>query len=158
MSTLSSEACMQAQGTEGGPDSGASGLKEELTSDAKQLGNSAQRRVEEEAEKRKGGIASQAKSVGSALDRAASELDREDSPDWVRSLVRQTAGTVQNLADKLDNKSAGELTEEIRRFGRQQPAKIGRAHDAAGFATTRLLRAGKAASAKEGWQEHGERE
>src|SRR3546814_2868807 len=28
MSTLSSEACMQAQGTEGGPDSGASGLKE----------------------------------------------------------------------------------------------------------------------------------
>src|SRR3546814_4786225 len=97
MSTLSSEACMQAQGTEGGPDSGASGLKEELTSDAKQLGNSAQRRVEEEAEKRKGGIASQAKSVGSALDRAASELDREDSPDWVRSLVRQTAGTVQNL-------------------------------------------------------------
>src|SRR3546814_9641260 len=122
MSTLSSEACMQAQGTEGGPDSGASGLKEELTSDAKQLGNSAQRRVEEEAEKRKGGIASQAKSVGSALDRAASELDREDSPDWVRSLVRQTAGTVQNLADKLDNKSAGELTEDIRRFGRQQPA------------------------------------
>src|SRR3546814_18859701 len=56
------------------------------------------------------------------LDAAASELDREDSPDWVRSLVRQTAGTVQNLADKLDNKSAGELTEEIRRFGRQQPA------------------------------------
>src|SRR3546814_6631835 len=52
MSTLASEACMQAQGTEGGPDSGASGLKEELTSDAKQLGNSAQRRVEEEAEKR----------------------------------------------------------------------------------------------------------
>src|SRR3546814_3445187 len=48
MSTLSSEACMQAQGTEGGPDSGASGLKEELTSDAKQLGNSAQRRVEED--------------------------------------------------------------------------------------------------------------
>src|SRR3546814_9203567 len=71
MSTLSSEACMQAQGTESGPDSGASALKEELTSDAKQLGNSAQRRVEEEAEKRKGGIASQAKSVGSALDRAA---------------------------------------------------------------------------------------
>src|SRR3546814_4973494 len=59
MSTLSSEACMQAQGTEGGPDSGASGLKEELTSDAKQLGNSAQRRVEEEAEKRKGAIRSE---------------------------------------------------------------------------------------------------
>src|SRR3546814_2866591 len=50
MSTLSSEACMQAQGTEGGPDSGASGLKEELTSDAKQLGNSAQRSEEHTSE------------------------------------------------------------------------------------------------------------
>src|SRR3546814_6328236 len=97
MSTLSSEACMQAQGTEGGPDSGASGLKEELTSDAKQLGNSAQRRVEEEAEKRKGGIASQAKSVGSALDRAASELDREDSPDWVRSRSEEHTSELQSL-------------------------------------------------------------
>src|SRR3546814_20907609 len=64
MSTLSSEACMQAQGTEGGPDSGASGLKEELTSDAKQLGNSAQRRVEEEAEQGKGGIASKERKTG----------------------------------------------------------------------------------------------
>src|SRR3546814_9349322 len=69
-----------------GPDSGAPGLKEELTSDAKQLGNSAQRRVEEEAEKRKGGIASQAKSVGSALDRAASELDRERSEEHTSEL------------------------------------------------------------------------
>src|SRR3546814_16083718 len=108
MSTLSSEACMQAKGTEGDPDSGASGLKEELTSDAKQLGNSAQRRVEEEAEKRKGAIASQAKSVGSALDRAESELEREDTQAWVRSWVSPTAGTVQTLAEKSENKKAAE--------------------------------------------------
>src|SRR3546814_13666050 len=54
MSTLSSEACMQAQGTEGGPDSGASGLKEELTTDATQHGNAAQRRVERTEERRVG--------------------------------------------------------------------------------------------------------
>src|SRR3546814_10989387 len=106
MSTLSSEACMQAQGTEGGPDSGASGLKEELTYDAKQLGNSAQRRVEEEAEKRKRSTASQAKSVGSPVDRAATELDREANPAWVLTLVRQNAGTVSRVAEKLQQKAA----------------------------------------------------
>src|SRR3546814_18710991 len=110
---------MQAKGTEGGPDSGASGLKEELTSDAKQLGNSAQRSVEEEAEKSKGGIASQAKSVGSALDRAASEPDREDSPDGWRASVRQTAGTVQNLDATLHTKSDAECDEERRQVGKQ---------------------------------------
>src|SRR3546814_5090065 len=72
----------------------------------------------------------------------------------VRSLVRQTAGTVQNLADKLDNKSAGELTEEIRRFGRQQPAMFLAASAAAGFAAARLLRAGKAARDHE-WTNSG---
>src|SRR3546814_7390781 len=82
---------------------------------------------------------------------------REDSPDWVRSLVRQTAGTVQNLADKLDNKSAGELTEEIRRFGRQQPAMFLAASAAAGFAAARLLRAGKAARGHE-WANRGRME
>src|SRR3546814_14587439 len=62
--------------------------------------------------------------------------------------------SVQNLADKLDNKSAGELTEEIRRFGRQQPAMFLAASAAAGFAAARLLRAGKAARDHE-WTNSG---
>src|SRR3546814_19446090 len=57
-------------------------------------------------------------------------------------------------SDLLDNKSAGELTEEIRRFGRQQPAMFLAASAAAGFAAARLLRAGKAARDHE-WTNSG---
>src|SRR3546814_18811215 len=71
--------------------------------------------------------------------------------DWSSDVC---SSDLQNLADKLDNKSAGELTEEIRRFGRQQPAMFLAASAAAGFAAARLLRAGKAARDHE-WTNSG---
>jgi hypothetical protein len=115
-------------------------LREELRGDARSLADSAKQRLQSEADARKGAAATQAKSVSSALAKAASELP--DSPDWLRSAFMQGAQAVQRLADTVEQKDSRQLTRDIQRLAREHPGTFLAGCAAAGFAAARVLKAG----------------
>lgn len=117
------------------------GATEELRSDAKQLASSAQDRVHSEIDSRKGSAATQAKSVSSAIDRAAGELD-DDAPQWLQSAFRQGAQQVQRFADTLEQKDSRQLVDEVSNFARNSPGTFLAGCAAAGFAAARIFKAG----------------
>ena len=120
--------------------SGSSGTSDELRSDAKQMKSKAAERLHSEVDARKGEAASQAKSVSNAMQKAAGELD--DSPDWLRSAFRQGAEQVQRFAQTLEQKDSRQIFNEVQNFARQRPAMFLGACAAAGFAASRVFRAG----------------
>ena len=61
---------------------GGGDLRTELRNDAGTVTDTAKQRLHSEVDARKGTAAEQAKSISSALDTAAGELD--DSPDWLQ--------------------------------------------------------------------------
>ena len=118
-----------------------SGAADELRSDAQQLGSSAANRLHSEVDARKGQAADQAKSVSSAMQKAAGELD-QSSPEWIKSAFRQGAAQIQRFADTLEHKDSRQLMGEARQFARDNPATFLAACAAAGFAAARVLKAG----------------
>jgi ElaB/YqjD/DUF883 family membrane-anchored ribosome-binding protein len=117
------------------------GSSSELRSDAQELGNSAKERVLSEADARKGAAATQVKSVSSAIQRAAGELD-DGAPDWLRSAFQQGADQIQRFADALEQKDSRQLVGEVQSFARERPGAFLGACAAAGFAAARILKAG----------------
>ena len=128
-------------GPAGQQQSGAENVKGELRSDAQHLGRSAANRMYSEADARKDAAANQAKSVSSALDRAAGELD-ESSPDWLKSAFRQGAQQVQKFADAIEQKDSRQLVGDIESFARDRPGMFLFGCAAAGFAAARVFKAG----------------
>jgi hypothetical protein len=63
---------------------GFGNLGSELRNDAHTLAKTASERLHGEVDARKGGAASQARTLSSALNRASEELG-QDSPSWLRS-------------------------------------------------------------------------
>ena len=122
------------------------GVGEELRSDARHVGASAVNRLHSEVDARKGAAASQAKSVSSAIDRAAGDLD-DNAPDWLKSAFRQGAQQVQRFADALEQKDSRQLVGEVSDFARNSPGTFLAACAAAGFAAARLAKAGAEGSA-----------
>ena len=120
---------------------GAGGAASELRSDAQQLGSTAADRVHSELDARKGTAAEQAKSVSSAIQRAAGELD-QGAPTWLRSTFQQGAEQIQRFADALEQKDSRELVREVETFARNRPAPFLLACAAAGFAAARIFKAG----------------
>lgn len=118
------------------------GLGSELKQDAQKLGGVAGERLTKEAETHKGEIASQARSVSGALEKAAGELSGEDTPDWLRSSLRQGAETLQRLADTVERKNPGELVDDLNTLGREHPGAFLGACAVAGFAVARVFKAG----------------
>lgn len=114
---------------------------EELRSDAKELGSAAKDRVERELDSRKGSAADQAKSVSSAIERTAGELD-SNAPQWLKSAMQQGATQIQRFADTLDQKDSREIFNDVRTFARDNPATFLGACAAAGFAAARIFKAG----------------
>jgi hypothetical protein len=119
-------------------------LREELRSDASTITDSAKQRLHSEVDARKGTAAEQAKSISSALDTAAGEL--KDSPDWLQSMFRKGAQTVQQFADTIDQKDSQQLTRDVQQMARTNPATFLGACALAGFAAARVLKAGTESS------------
>jgi hypothetical protein len=121
-----------------------SGLGSELKQDAQKLGSVAGDRLTQEADSRKGVIASQARSVSGALEKAADELGGQDTPDWLRSSLQQGAQTLQRLADSVERKDPRQLLNDMNDLGRQHPGAFLGACAVAGFAMARVFKAGAA--------------
>jgi ElaB/YqjD/DUF883 family membrane-anchored ribosome-binding protein len=121
--------------------SAAGGTGDELRSDAQQLGSKATDRIHSEVDARKGQAVDQAKSVSSAIQRAAGELD-DGAPTWLKSAFQQGAEQVQRLADAIDQKDSRQLVNEAQNFARERPGVFLAACAAAGFAAARIFRAG----------------
>lgn len=119
---------------------GAGGTSDELRSDAQQLGDSAANRIHSEIDDRKGEAAEQVKSVSTAIQHAAGELD--NAPSWLKSAFEQGAQQVQRFADTLEQKDSRQLVGEAQSFARDRPGTFLAACAAAGFAAARIFKAG----------------
>jgi ElaB/YqjD/DUF883 family membrane-anchored ribosome-binding protein len=123
------------------PSQGDGGTAGELRSDAQHIGSSAANRVYSEADARKGDAVDQAKSVSSALQRAAGDMG-EGTPDWIKSALEQGARKIQHLADTIEHKDSRQLMSEAQDFARNSPGTFLAACAAAGFAAARIFKAG----------------
>lgn len=131
------------------------GINEELRQDGKTLANAAADRLHGEVEARKSPLVGQARSVSSALDKAAGELGDGQGAQWIKSAFEQGAQQVQRLADTIEQKDSRELADIVRRFARENPATFLFGCAAAGFAASRIFRAEPvgAPSAEQGWED-----
>jgi hypothetical protein len=120
---------------------GAGGTSSDLRSDAQQLGSTAANRLHSEVDARKSTAATQAKSVSSAIQRAAGELD-EGAPTWLKSAFQQGAEQIQRFADAIDQKDSRQLVSEAQDFARNNPGTFLLACAGAGFAAARIFKAG----------------
>ncbi len=118
-----------------------SGMSSELRSDAQQLGTTAGNRIHSELDARKGTAAQSAKSVGSAIERAAGELD-QGVPEWLKSAFQQGAQQVQRLADTLEQKDSRQIVSDIQTMARNNPGTFLAGCAALGFAAARIFKAG----------------
>ena len=117
------------------------GVGSELLSDAKDVGTSAVNRLHSEVDSRKGDAITQVKSVSSAIQTAAGELD-PNAPTWLKSAFEQGAQQVQKFADSLEQKDSRQLVNDVSDFARGSPGTFLAACAAAGFAAARIFRAG----------------
>ena len=89
------------------------------------------------------GPAQVAGSASSALDTAAQDLrDNPEAPEWMASALQQAARRIESLASHVDGRNVDELGEEVAEFARRNPGTFLAASAAAGFAVSRVLRAG----------------
>ena len=124
------------------PSENTGGTRNELRSDAKQLGTSATNRLHSELDNRKGTAAEQAKSVSSAIETAAGELDNQ-APAWLKSSLEQGARQIQRFAETIEQKDSRQLTDDVRDFARNSPGTFLAGCAAAGFAAARIFKAGE---------------
>ncbi|EZP74358.1 hypothetical protein BV96_00446 [Sphingomonas paucimobilis] len=117
-------------------------LREELRDDAQKLSTTAAERVHSEVDARKSPVVEQARSVSSALDSAARELSGGQTLGWLNSLFEQGAQQIRQLADTLEQKDSRQLMDDVRSIARNNPGTFLAAFAAAGFAASRVLRAG----------------
>jgi ElaB/YqjD/DUF883 family membrane-anchored ribosome-binding protein len=121
----------------------ADALGQELKDDVSRLKATAEERAGNVARAEKEQVAKSAKSAASAIDAAADTLrDDENAPAWMASAVSNAAKQVDDLAGRLQDKSAKDIARETNRFGRENPAAFLAASAAVGFAAARFLRSG----------------
>ncbi|CAA9508346.1 MAG: hypothetical protein AVDCRST_MAG44-1220 [uncultured Sphingomonas sp.] len=135
------------------PPSQNAGTGSELAADAKQVTSKAADRVHSELDARKGDAATQAKSVSSAIQKAAGELD-EGAPAWLKSAFQQGADQIQRFADSIEQKDSRQLMNDVQSFARERPGAFLAACAAAGFAAARIFKAG-GESTSQGQQRFG---
>ena len=121
--------------------SGTSGLGNELRDDAQQITSAAGSRLQSEVDSRKSTVATQAQSVGSAIERAAGELD-EEAPQWLKSAFQQGATQVRRFADTLEQKDSREILRDVQTIARENPGTFLAGCAAIGFAAARIFKAG----------------
>lgn len=123
------------------PPENTGGTAGELRDDAQQLASTAKNRIHSEVDARKGTAANQAKSVSSAIERAAGELD-QDTPEWLRSAFQQGASQVRRFADTLEQRDSRQILQDVQTLARQNPGTFLAGCAALGFAAARIFKAG----------------
>jgi hypothetical protein len=127
----------------GGSSSTSHEFRDEMSNDASRLAESVRQRASEQAEVQKGQATGAAKSVSSALEKAAGELEQDDgAPDWLGNAFRQAARQVESFSNEVDGRSAEDISRQVSSFARQNPTAFLAASAAVGFAAARFLRAG----------------
>ena len=121
------------------------GLRQELRGDAGKLGQIMAQRVASEVDTRKGAAASQAKTLSSALGKAAGELGSE-GPGWLRTALERGARSIQHFAETIEQKDAQQLNQQVQRLARDNPGTFLAGCALAGFAAARIMRAGAAST------------
>jgi hypothetical protein len=106
---------------------------------ARRLVDDGRRQVREQAGQQTARAASSLRGLGDQLQRMASGQGSPEGP--AADIARQAAGTVQRLADSLQNRSPEQLLADTRRFARQRPGVFVLGALGAGFLAGRLLRA-----------------
>lgn len=117
------------------------GSRSEFRSDVEQIGSAVSNRLHSEIDTRKDGAADQARSVSSAMDRAANELD-DGAPEWVQSIFQEGAKKVRRLADTLEQRDSREILQDLRTLARDNPGTFLASCAAVGFAAARVFKAG----------------
>ncbi len=123
------------------PPENTGGTADQLRADAQQLTSSAGNRIHSELDARKGTAANQAKSVSSAINRAAGEFD-ESTPEWLRSAFQQGATQVRRFADTLEQKDSRQIMRDVETLARDNPGTFLAGCAALGFAASRIFKAG----------------
>jgi hypothetical protein len=131
-----------ATGTASTPQQPA-GIKQELASDAKDIGKAAQERLGAKASEGKEQATQAARSTSTALNKAVEQLRQEDGvPDWLTSGIEKAAREIERFAGNLEGKDMQSLGREVTNFARRSPISFLAAAAIAGFAAARILRAG----------------
>lgn len=111
-----------------------SAVKDTATSMSSSLMNQAAARGERLQHDTANGLKAFADAVRDASDKLA---DRQ--PGMVTDLIRQAAGGIESFADTLHQKSASDMLEEVRDFGRRHPTAFIAGTVLAGFAIGRFV-------------------
>ncbi len=127
----------------------AADVAETVRSEAGDAARDVAQRAESLADQQREAGAGHAQDVRRALDRAAEELD-EGSPR-IASFVRDAAGSVQEIADALRNRTPGQLLHDVNDLARRQPLAFFGVSVLAGFAVARFARSGR----PQGATDHG---
>lgn len=129
----------------------ASGVKQELASDAKTLGEAARGKVEEQAAAGKEQATQAARSTSSALNKAVDALrDEGDTPQWLTKGFEKAARELDKLAGDFEGKDMRAIANDVTAFARRNPAAFLAASAAVGFLAARFLRAGSDYGAHQG--------
>ncbi len=132
---------MQTPPDTGGMPENASFAPNELKSDVSRVGNSAANRIHSEVDSRKGVAANQFKSLSSAIDRAAGDLD-DNSPQWLRSAFQQGADQIRRFAETIEQKDSRQIVRDVQTLARDNPGTFLAGCAALGFAAARIFKAG----------------
>lgn len=119
------------------------GVKQELASDAKTLGDAARGKVEARAGAAKDQATEAARSTSGALNKAVDALrDDSDTPQWLTKALETGARELDKLAGSFEGKDTRAIMNDVTDFGRRNPAAFLAAAAGVGFIAARFLRAG----------------
>ena len=119
------------------------GVKQELASDAKTIGDAARGKVEEKAAAGKEQATQAARNTSSALNKAVDALREDnDTPQWLTKAFETGARELDKLASSFEGKDMRAITNDVTDFARRSPVAFLGVAAALGFVAARFLRAG----------------
>ena len=127
--------------------------RDAVVAEARDIGDEAASRLAEGAEGARDEAAAGLTAFSDALKAASSQLSGKQL-GFAGDVVQQAAGGLENLARSLQGSSPGDMLEEIRAFGRQNPIGFIAGSVLAGFALGRVAAAGTGTAAPAREDEH----
>lgn len=125
------------------PQPSATGVKQELASDAKDIGKAARDKLDSKASEGKEQATQAARSTSSALGKAAEQLKQDEgTPDWLAGAFEKTAKEIERFAGSIEGKDMQAIRRDVGDFARRSPLTFLAVSAVAGFAAARVLRAG----------------
>jgi hypothetical protein len=119
----------------------------DLSEKASKLAGDAKEAVVRKAEEGMQGVGGSLKALGGAL-RAAGDHLSQSGETGTSNLIGEAASGVERFADSVDSKPLGEVVDELRTFGRNNPGALFAGAVLAGLALGRVLRASDSDSTK----------